>query len=176
MSSGLEQTIKALQSAIQMEIDGKKYYEQMSQQIGNELGSRLFSQLAIEEDYHRQKFESIFKVIQKENTWPEVQFNENQGKTLKNIFSKASLKLTSKSAVSSSEKEAVQKAMTMENKTLDYYKECSLKSNFKAEKKYYETLAGEESSHHAVLLDYFEYINDPANWFTMKERHSLDGG
>jgi hypothetical protein len=64
----------------------------------------------------------------------------------------------------------------MENKTLDYYKECSAKSSSQAEKKYYEILAGEESSHHAVLLDYFEYINDPANWFTMKERHSLDGG
>jgi len=27
-----------------------------------------------------------------------------------------------------------------------------------------------------ILLDYYEYLKDPAGWFTKKERPSLDGG
>ncbi len=66
--------------------------------------------------------------------------------------------------------------MTMENKTRDFYLEQATKASFEAEKKYYEALAEQESAHHASLLDYYEYLTDPAGWFTIKERHSLDGG
>ena len=59
MTTGSEQarTMKALQTAIQMEIDGKAYYLKASQQSGNELGKKLFRTLAAEEDIHRQEFE-----------------------------------------------------------------------------------------------------------------------
>ncbi|GAH21770.1 unnamed protein product, partial [marine sediment metagenome] len=29
---------------------------------------------------------------------------------------------------------------------------------------------------HLVLLDYYEYLKDPAGWFVRKEHPSLDGG
>jgi rubrerythrin len=176
MTAEQSKTIEGLQTAIQMEIDGKKYYQQMSKAGGNEWGVKLFAQLAVEEDYHRQKFETIFKAIQAEKDWPEVEFTGDQGKAIKNIFAQATAKLTQRTKAPLSELQAVQKAMEMENKTLDFYKERAAKGTFEAEKKYYEILAGEESAHHAVLLDYYEYIKNPVDWFTVKEHHSLDGG
>jgi rubrerythrin len=176
MTTEQEKTIEGLKTAIQMEIDGKKYYQQMSESGGNEYGVKLFKQLALEEDYHLQKFETIYKAIQAKKDWPDVKFKGDQGKAVKNIFSEAAAKITRRTGAASSELQAVQKAMEMENKTRDFYNERAAKSVFKTEKEYYEVLAGEESAHHAVLLDYYEYIENPVDWFTMKERHSLDGG
>jgi rubrerythrin len=176
MAGEQEQTLEALRIAIRMEIDGKKYYQMMSESKGNKLGLKLFKQLAVEEDYHRHKFEEIYKTLEAKKSWPTIDAISDQGKRIKNIFSQAVSSKENKVPAPLSELEAVQKAMEMENKTRDYYQERSVKSSFEAEKKYYATLAGEESAHHAVLLDYYEYIKDPAGWFTVKEHHSLDGG
>jgi hypothetical protein len=37
-------------------------------------------------------------------------------------------------------------------------------------------VAAEEREHHLILLDYYEYLKDPAGWFVKKEHPSLDGG
>ncbi len=172
MVSEQTQTVEAVRTAIQMEIDGKEFYLKAGQASQNELGGKLFRQLASEEDIHRQKFEQIYKAIQAQKAWPVVDFTPHGGKELKTLFASASENVKS----STSELDAVQAAMAMENKTRDFYRERAQKASFGTEKQYYETLVKEESAHHAVLLDYFEYMKNPAGWFTMKERHSLDGG
>lgn len=164
--------LKALKTAIQMEVDGKRFYQKAGKTSGNELGRKLFQSLALEEDIHRRKFESIYKALQTQKIWPEIDFTPNQGKELKTLFAAAMPDVKA----AGDELEAIQIAMEMENKTHDYYNKQAQQSSLEIEKKYYTILAGEESAHHAVLLDYFEYLKDPAGWFTIKERHSLDGG
>jgi len=91
MATGSEQdkTLKALQTAIQMEIDGKEYYLKASQQSGNELGKKLLKKLAAEEDIHRQTFERIYNAIRKEKAWPKTDFQPDGGRTLRTIFAQA---------------------------------------------------------------------------------------
>jgi rubrerythrin len=165
-------SLNGLKTAIQMEIDGKKFYQKAGRISGNDLGRKLFQSLALEEDIHRRKFTVIFKALQDQQAWPEVDFSPLKGSALKTLFAAALPEV--KAAME--EIEAVKTAMEMENKTHDFYTEQALQSSLEVEKKYYTILAGEESAHHAVLLDYFEYMNDPAGWFTVKEHHSLDGG
>jgi rubrerythrin len=74
------------------------------------------------------------------------------------------------------ELDAVKKAMEMENETYDFYREQGGKAVYDAEKQFYEALAGQEEEHHRVLLDYYEFLKNPAAWFVQKEHHSLDGG
>jgi rubrerythrin len=172
MESEHSKTLAAVRTAIQMEIDGKQYYLKAGQSSGNELGRKLFQQLAAEEDRHREKFEEIFKGIQKNKAWPVVNITPHDGKEIMTILAGVNQKVKS----SSTELEAVQTAMAMENKTRDFYQEQARSSTFAAQKKYYDILAQEESVHHGLLLDYYEYIQNPADYFTMKEHHSLDGG
>jgi rubrerythrin len=172
MTTDQTRTLDALRVAIQLEIDGKDYYLKASRNSQNEVGAKLFSTLAAEEDLHRQKFEEIYSATQSKNAWPAIDFTLPTGQTLKTLF-----KIASKSVkASDSELAAIETAMEMENKTQDFYRERAGKALFQEEKKYYTTLAGIENEHHAVLLDYYEYLKDPAGWFTVKERHSLDGG
>jgi rubrerythrin len=72
--------------------------------------------------------------------------------------------------------DAVETAMAMENKTYDFYRSRIPKAAYAAEKQFYEELAIQEKEHHRVLLDYYEFLKNPAAWFVEKEHPSLDGG
>ena len=62
-------TLEAIQFAIQMEIDGKEYYQKASRESGNKVGRELFEWLAAEEDKHRQRFEGIYNTVKEQKSW-----------------------------------------------------------------------------------------------------------
>ena len=171
-----DKTLRALQTAIQMEIDGKEYYLKASQESSNELGKKLLESLAIEEDTHRQKFEEIYSAIRSKKAWPTTDFHPDGGKGLRTILARASEEMSHDIKAPATELDAIRTAMDMENRTLDFYKSQGESATYDAERDFYETLAAEEREHHLVLLDYYEYLKDPAGWFVGKEHPSLDGG
>jgi rubrerythrin len=164
-------TLQAIKTAIQMEIDGKEFYLKAAEASTNDLGRQLFRSLAAEEDIHRVKFEEIFRAIGAKKAWPGLKLTPH-GRELKTLFTGAARNVKA----AKNELDAIRTAMEMENKTRDFYQERAGKASFDAEKQFYLALVGQESTHHALLLDYFEYLQNPAQYFTMKERHSLDGG
>jgi len=176
MTTEQDKTLKALQIAIQMEIDGKEYYLKASRESRSELGKKLLASLADEEDTHRQKFEWIYDAIRNTRKWPAIEFQPDEGKNLKTIFAKATEKLGSNIKTSATELDAIKTAMDMENKTYDLYKSRGRNASYDAEKDFYETLAAEEREHYLVLLDYYEYLKDPGGWSVKREHPSLDGG
>ena len=171
-----DKTQKALQIAIQMEIDGKEYYLKASQESSNQLGKKLLKSLAAEEDVHRQKFEEIYSALRNKKAWPETDFQPDRGKRLTTIFVRAIEEIGSKMKAPATELEAIQTAMDMENKTYDFYKNQGKNATYDAERDFYDTVAAEEREHHRVLLDYYEYLKDPAGWFVKHEHPSLNGG
>jgi len=168
-----ELTLAALETAMKMEIDGKNYYLQLSKTGADEAGCKLFAALAEEEDLHHRNFEQIFRVIESGQSWPQISPGDGRAGSSLGIFPQTS---SGNKGSTGSALKSVQKAMDMENKTLDYYLEQSGKAVCMEEKAFYKAVAAQERVHHALLLDYFEFLKDPAQWFTMKERHSLDGG
>ena len=169
-------TLAALKIAVQMEIGGKKFYLKASRKSSNELGKKLLESLAAEEDVHRLKFEEIYNAIRCEKAWPETDFQPDRGRGLRTIFARAIEEMSTAIKAPASEIEAVTVAMDMENKTYDFYKNQSEKASHNAERDFYTTLAAEEKEHHLVLLDYYEYLKNPAGWFVKTEHPSLDGG
>ena len=171
-----DKTLKALQTAIQMEIDGKEYYLKASRESTNEMGKKLLQSLAAEEDIHQDKFTEIYNAIRTKKAWPVTDFQPDGGKTLRTIFANATEKTGSNIKAPATELDAVQTAMEMENKSYDFYENQAHNATSDAERGFFETVAAEEREHHIILLDYYEYLKDPAGWFTKKERPSLDGG
>ncbi len=171
-----DKTLKALQVAIQMEVDGKEYYQKVSQSSGNQLGKQLFQSLAAEEDIHRQKFKEIYDAISSRKAWPETDFHPDGGKRLRTLFARTTEEIGSNVEAPATELTAIQIAMDMENKTYDFNKSQDKNAIYDAERYFYQALAAEEREHHLILLDYYEYLKDPAGWFVTKEHPSLDGG
>lgn len=171
-----DKTLEGLQTAIQMEIDGKEFYLKASQESSNEMGKELLKSLAAEEDTHRQKFEEIYEAIRSKKAWPETDFEPDGGRGLRTIVARAIEKIGTSIKAPATELDAVQTAMDMEGKTYDFYKAQSRNSAHDAARDFYEAVAVQEREHHLVLLDYYEYLKDPAAWFVSKEHPSLDGG
>ena len=176
MTQQQEKTLEALKAAIQMEIDGKEFYLKASSESKNEMGRKLLQTLSKEEDYHRRKFEEIYAVIKKKMGWPKIESETPGGKQLRTVFSEMMTRISTDKETLQTEIDTVQKAMEMESASRDFYNRQRENSIHIAEKQFYETIADEERHHFLVLLDYFEYLKDPAAWFVEKEHPSLDGG
>jgi len=168
-------TLEILEVAVQMEVDGKEFYQKASRKSSNKLAKDLFQQLAIEEDLHRKKFEEIYKALRKGQGWPDVEPPSLKGAKTKTLFAEATKALGSEFQVAESELQAIKMAMDMEIRSYSLYHSRSTESTLPAEKQFYKALAREERGHHLALLDSYEYLSDPTGWFTRKEHWSLDG-
>ena len=95
---------------------------------------------------------------------------------LRTIFSEETARLKTRVRPEFSEVETVREAMLMEDKSYDLYRQRYEQAADIDERQFYEKIAAEEREHKLILLDYFEFINDPVSWYVKAERHSLDGG
>ncbi|MFH1651973.1 MAG: ferritin family protein [Chloroflexota bacterium] len=176
MAGEQEKTVAALKYAIQMEIDGKEYYLKASEQSRNPMGQKLLKNLAAEEDIHRQRFQEIYAALQAKKAWPAVTYKGDAGKALRTIFAQESARLKNAAKGSKTELEAVQGAISMEVKSYNYYQKHGKEAAFPAEKEYFNALAAQERQHQMLLLDYYEFLKDPAAYFVTKEHPNLDAG
>ena len=175
MENEQARTIGILQLAVRMEEDGKEFYQKASRKSSNKLAKELFHHLADQEDVHRKKFEEIYKALRRGQNWPDVGAPPTKGREIKSLFAEATKALGSKFKTAESELAAIKTAMDMEIRSYNLYHSRSAESTLPVEKQFYKTLAGEERGHHLALLDSYEYLSDPAGWFTKKEHWSLDG-
>jgi len=175
MTTEQNRVLEALQAAIKMETDGKKFYLRASAQSSNDAGKKLLKTLAAEEDIHRQNFEAIYEALRNKKGWPNTAV-KRAGKGLRTVFNEAAGRLGKAAKALTSEIGAVQTAMDMENKSYDFYRSQLKMATSDAAKSFYEALSAQEKEHHRLLLDYFEFLKDPAAWFVKAEHPSLDGG
>jgi len=175
MENEQARTIEVLQLAVQMEVDGKEFYQKASRKSSNKLAKELFRQLANEEDAHRKKFMEIYEAFKGGQNWPDVEPPSEKEKKLKSLFAEATKALGSKIKVAESELEAIKIAMDMEIRSYNLYYSRSEESTLPLKKWFYGALAAEEREHHLALLDSYEYLSDPVGWFTKREYWSLDG-
>jgi len=176
MESEQNKTLQVLRVAIQMEVDGKEFYLKASLESSNEMGRELLKSLAKEEDTHRLKFEEIYRALEGKKGWPATGFKPDGGQSLRTIFAQVIEEAAPEVKAKATELDAAKTAMDMENKTYDYYKVQSQTATYDGERDFYQALMVQEREHSLVLLDYYEYLKDPAAWFVQKEHPSLDGG
>jgi rubrerythrin len=170
-----DKILEALKIAIDMENDGKECYQQASQQSGNEVGRKLLQSLALEEDTHRQKFVEMYQAMKKRKGWPAIGFRPDRSKRLRELLT-VTCEVTGVNVKAvATELDAINTAIDKEKKSYDFYNRQSQNATFDGERDFYRALAGEEREHELVLVNYYEYLTDPVDWFTRTEHHSLDG-
>ena len=168
--------LQAINTAIEMESDGKECYLAASKESTNEAGRKLLQSLAEEEDGHRLKFEELYNSILKGRGWPSVKFQPDTTHDIRNSLIKTCTILGVNVSGTSSELDAIQVAIDKEKKSYDFYENQARIAAYDIEREYYKNLAKEEREHELALLDYHEYLADPAGWFVKTEHSSLDGG
>ena len=167
--------IEALKYAIQMELDGKKFYLLSGKESSNQVGKELFAWLAQQEDMHRKRFEEIFSSISDKQGWPDVPVKPQKHPAFKTIFAEALGSIDKTVKPQKGDIVAADKAIEMEIKSRDYYTEQAEKATSGVEKDFFDAISVEEQGHYMSLIDYKEYLLDPIGFFTRTEHHSLDG-
>jgi rubrerythrin len=167
-------TQEALRLAIRMEIEGRKFYLEAVRHCGNEPGKKLFRSLAREENDHRRDFEKIYESLRNKYEWP---VTEIVAKTTRRKLSyPAGLTPQTCPALppAEGELEAVKTAIKMENESYDFYRKQTAHATYPGEKEFYEALSAAENVHRLALVDYLEFLSDPAAYFVNKEHPTLD--
>ena len=175
MKEQAERIARALETALQMEKEGKEFYQKAGQSSDNSLAKKLLQHLAEQEDVHIQKINEIYQAIKRTAEWPEKETTFKHEKSLKSVFREAIDSMDKDAKASSSELEALKTAMNMEDKSYSFYRSRDAEAVTPAEKSFYQALTAEEREHYLALLDSYEYLTDPQGWLTKDEHWGLDG-
>jgi rubrerythrin len=175
MKEGQKAITDALKYALQMEIDGKKFYAMAARESSNTVGKDLYSWLADQEGLHYKRFEEIYSALTAEKGWPSGGLNHAKPAKLGTLFSRLIKDATRPSGTGAAEIGAADTAIEMETKSRDYYRQRAEEASSQVEKKFFEAISAEEQGHYLALVDYRAYVTDPDGWFTRTEHHLLEG-
>jgi rubrerythrin len=176
MKDGQKSIVDALKFALQMEIDGKKFYALTARESTDRVGRDLYSWLAEQEGLHYKRIEEIYSALTAEKGWPAAGVNPAKPVKLGTLFSGLIKEAAKTAGTGPAEIGSADKAIEMEIKSRDYYRQRAGEACSDVEKKFFETVSAEEQGHYLALTDYREYITDPDGWFTRTEHHLLEGG
>jgi len=175
MKDGQMAIIDALKYALQMELDGEKFYTVAALESSNRVGKDLFSWLAGQEGLHYKRFEEIYAAITAGKDWPLTSVHPGKAVKLGTLFSKLINEAGTPAATEATEIDSADKAIELEIKSRDYYRQREVASSSDDERKFFKAISAEEQGHYLALVDYKEYITDPVDWFTRTEHHLLEG-
>lgn len=163
-----------LKTAIQMEQDGKKFYEDAAQKAKDEGTAEIFKYLAKGEVYHILKIEEIYEALEKDPTWTETMCEFNPPAEDPKIFS-AALAKGNMGTGDVNDLKALEIGIKMETKSIEFYQRLAKQAQDAKERRFLMSLINEERGHYNFLVDYRNYLLDPADWYYVKEMGHVDG-
>jgi rubrerythrin len=176
MQDDAQKRMETLKKAMAIELKEKGFYLAAAEAAANPVAKQLFERLALEEDVHAEKFKAIEAELSQGKDWPSIAAPSWEGSHLKAVVAAFNRDASPvEVVVARSELDAMKAAMAKELEAYDMYKTRAAETGSEAEKRFYVTLAGEERMHHLALLDGYEYLTDPAGWYTVKEKWTLEG-
>jgi rubrerythrin len=171
-----EGRLKALEIAMKLEEEGKKFYMDASAKATNAFATEMFWSLAKDEDMHLETVKAIYKKLKEERAWPKMVTSIGDVVKTKAFFPKDVKDLNMTEENISESVKVLGISIEMEEKSIKLYGELAEKATDPFEARFYLALVHEERGHYLSLWDYREYLEDPAGWFSMKEGFRLDAG
>jgi rubrerythrin len=140
----------------------------------DELGKKMFMELAKEEEQHYMALKTIFE--QRESRILPKEINAVVGKTnVRNVLLGFLRQVRTDVKTTEDDKAAIKTAIEFEEKGVIFYQRLSKEANSPEEKSFFELLASMEREHLISLKESLEYFEDPAGYFQKTERGVLDG-
>lgn len=168
-----QQKSACLEQAIQMEKDGKEFYVRAAANATSPAVRMIFEDLARQEDFHIQKIGEIFASMQKAGALTEWITCVIGSSSLDSLFGD---KASAHAEMSTSDLDALNFALQIEEKSMKYYDDLATQSGDKYEKRFYLALSHEERGHYLRIMDSVEMLSDPEGWNYVKGRGMVDGG
>jgi rubrerythrin len=168
--------IKALEVALNNESRERDFYLKHAVRTTNPLGRLMFQTLAHDESEHYQRILTLHERLQQEGKWPDTIPLTVKGTEIRSILRKTLESVEALPAENRDDVEAIKIAVDFESKGVEFYEQLRKKADEPQEKAFYGMLASIEREHFLSLQDAFEYFQDPAGWYRIKEKPHVDGG
>lgn len=150
--------MNGLEYAIQMEVDGEKFYREQALVNKDNKLNRVFISMAEEEKRHA-------KIIKEMLIDRGSSVAEENLENVKNVFSDATGVDSGKSVIN--QIDAYRKALEMEEKSIALYKRFS--SEYEEDKDTFEFLIKQEEAHYSMIEEIIELVSRPDEWVESAE-------
>jgi hypothetical protein len=125
-------------------------------------------------DVHRRDFLKIYESLRQQYAWPETATAVKKTPRRAPYLTGLTRETCALTRPAPTEGDAVRTAIAMENESYDFYRQQLAKAAYPGEKEFYAAVSAAENAHRLALVDYLEFLTDPAGYFVAKEHPVLD--
>lgn len=157
--------------AMQMELDGEKYYRELAEQSKTEGITRIFAMLADEEVKHYR----VVEKLSRHRDAPEMAETEILD-NVKNVFANMSETGQPLHVDTTRETQDYRKARDIEEQSVVFYQDKAVQADNELHRQIFLRLAEEEKKHLRIMENLVEFVSrpEPGNWLENAEWHHLD--
>ena len=161
---------EVVQAAMQLEKDGIAFYQDAATKTSSDLVRKMFESLADDEYDHIEWIKRSVPGV------TEVQkINRQLYDRLRPIFADVPEATLRELAKSKSDVDAINFAISIEQKSIDAYEEWSKNAEAPDVRVLCDILAGVEQFHRQVLANTLEYLEHTPDWFMQEEQWNFEG-
>jgi rubrerythrin len=173
MSKLNKEILDAIKYATRMEIQGRGFYEYMTEKTNSDHGKKVFARLAQDETGHIQKFSDIFTSVLNSDEWKTyIDKEENDKDTLLTQL-KTRVEERGKED-KATDLEALRIGLELERGAIDYYTKQTNATEDAVVKELFTHIINEEQFHYDLLQAQYDNITGSGFWFDMAE-FRMDG-
>jgi rubrerythrin len=169
--------IRILESAIKMELDGRKFYLKAAKTAKNAIAKKLLVSLADQELTHIDRIKEISDGLKHEKDWGDFEgaISRQAKKKLALVFRHLTKPEIKKLKADPSNIKAIEISMKKETKSYDYYDKQSKETGIRIAKVFYNSLKREEERHYELLEEALTMLSDSVSWFVKTEGRVMEG-
>ncbi len=171
----MENKIKALTVALENELNERNFYLAQSEKTDNQVGKKMFLQIAAEEDEHYRRLQSIHQELSRQGKWPDTVANSVGTSNIRATFKKIAGLAKKTPAASRDDIDALNIAIQFETKAHSFYTTLCNAAESGAEKEFFKLLASVEWEHLLTLKESLLFFESPEDWFAEHEKSQLEG-
>jgi rubrerythrin len=169
-----EYMLQALKNAVQMELEGRQFYLEAAKKVESAGVREILEYLAESEKYHIEKFNQIYRSLEKDPTWTEplAAFKPPQAEPYVCVLA---MSKENQASGGKDDLQALRTGINMEECSIDYYTKLARETNNPLARRFLMSIAHEERGHYLMLLDMHNYLSSPEDWFYIKQMSHVDG-
>ena len=169
-----EYMLKALKDAVQMELEGRQFYQEAAKKAKNPGVRQIFEYLAESEKYHIEKFNEIYRGLEKDPQWTAslAAFNPPKHEPYVCVLAMAQ---ADQGTGGQDDLQALRTGIKMEECSIDYYTKLARETNIPLARRFFMSVAHEERDHYLTLMDMHNYLTMPEDWFYVTQMGHVDG-
>ena len=169
-----EQALKMLETALEMEARGKRFYAEAVETCKNPFGRAVFQKLLDDEAIHTARIQNIWRAVRAGADWSsEVESLSKDQEGVDTFFRSLVAGTNERIQADSNDLKALEVGIEFETRAATFYEGALRESADGLVSRFLQRMVAEERGHASALNELRQYLVDPDAWFARHE--NLDG-